>query len=274
MSNEHRTVVVTGANRGIGLATALELARAGFDMVGTARDEDKALELKSSAGDAGVECRTAVLDVTDEAACRAMIDLESPWGLVNNAGYAQTGSMLDVSDEEARVQLETLVLAPARLGRLAARTMLEAGDGGRIVNISSIAAEISSPLLGWYQAAKKALEGISDAMRLELEADGIDVVIVQPGVIATDIWARAREDADRETRYSTTTARWRRATRLIEPYMSSPEAVARTVRRAMVAERPNDRYPVGLDAQLLSRVARFVPVSVTDAATRALLGLR
>ncbi len=111
-------------------------------------------------------------------------------------------------------------------------------------------------------------------MRLELRADGIDVVLVQPGVIETDIWARSRDDADRETRYQTTTARWQMATRVIEPYMSSPEAVARTVRGAMAAEHPNDRYPVGLDAQLLSRIARFVPVSVTDAATRVLLGLR
>ncbi len=271
---EQRTIVVTGANKGIGLAVAVDLAREGFDVVGTVRDPAKADDLRQAAERAGVRCRSAVLDVTDDAAGRDLIDRESPWGLVNNAGYAATGSMLDVSDDEAREQLETLVLAPARLGRLAAKGMLERGGGGRIVNISSIASELSSPLLGWYQAAKSALEAISDAMRIELQADGIDVVLVQPGVIQTEIWDRSREDADRPTRYGAATERWQQLTRLAEPYMSSPDAVARAVRGALQADRPRDRYPVGVDAQVLSRVARFVPVTVTDAATRMLLHLR
>ena len=271
---DQRTIVVTGANKGIGLAIAVDLAREGYDVVGTVRDEAKADHLRGAAERAGVRCRTAVLDVTDEGACRDLVHREAPWGLVNNAGYAATGSMLDVSDDEAREQLETLVLAPARLGRLAAVGMLERGERGRIVNISSIASELSSPLLGWYQAAKSALEAISDAMRLELQGDGIDVVLVQPGVIQTQIWDRSRRDADRPTRYAAATERWQQLTRLAEPYMSSPGAVARTVRGALRAERPRDRYPVGADAQVLTRVARFVPVTVTDTATRLLLNLR
>lgn len=271
---EQRTIIVTGANKGIGLAVAIDLAREGFDVVGTVRDAAKADDLRRAAERAGVRCRTAILDVTDEVACRDLVQRESPWGLVNNAGYAATGSMLDVSDDEAREQLETLVLAPARLGCLAATGMLERGEPGRIVNISSIASELSGPLLGWYQAAKSALEAISDAMRLELQGDGIDVVLVQPGVIQTEIWERSREDADRPTRYGAATERWQQLTRLAEPYMSSPDAVARTVRGAFQAARPRDRYPVGVDAQVLTRVARFVPVPVTDAVTRLLLNLR
>ena len=271
---EQRTIVVTGANKGIGLAVAIDLATVGFDVVGTVRDAAKAEDLTRAADRAGVRCRSAVLDVTDEAACRDLIAREAPWGLVNNAGYAATGSVLDVSDDEAREQLETLVLAPARLGRLAAKGMLERGIQGRIVNISSIASEISGPLLGWYQAAKSALEGISDAMRMELQPDGIQVVLVQPGIIRTEIWERSRDDADRPTRYGAATLRWQQLTRLAEPYMSSPEAVARAVRGAIQADRPQDRYPVGIDAQVLTRVARFVPVTVTDAAARMLLNIR
>jgi NAD(P)-dependent dehydrogenase (short-subunit alcohol dehydrogenase family) len=179
----------------------------------------------------------------------------------------------EVDDDQARAQLETLVLAPMRLGRLAARHMREAGDG-RIVNISSITAEFSSPLLGWYQAAKKALEGVSDAMRLELAADGISVVLVQPGAVQTDIWEDTRDRLPQPTSFGPAATRWSTLTRRLEPYMTSPEAIARTVRGVLTTARPRDRYPVGVDAQVLTRVARFVPVPVTDAATRTLINLR
>jgi NAD(P)-dependent dehydrogenase (short-subunit alcohol dehydrogenase family) len=268
-----RTVVVTGANGGIGLAIVLELARAGFDVVGTVRSEEADAEVRSAAATEGLDVRTALLDVTAEAAGVELVERERPWGLVNNAGFAATGSILDVDDEEARNQMEVLVLAPTRLARTAARGMRGSG-GGRIVNISSIAAEVSSPLLGWYQAAKAALEGISDAMRLELQRDGIDVVLVQPGTIRTGIWEQARNDLGPDSSLAAPADRWSSLTKHLEPFMSSPEAVARAVRTALTTPNPRHRYPVGIDAQLLSRVTRFVPVAVTDVATRALLRLR
>jgi NAD(P)-dependent dehydrogenase (short-subunit alcohol dehydrogenase family) len=268
-----RTVLVTGANGGIGLAITLELARAGFDVVGTVRTDEAAADVRSAAADEGLEVRTAHLDLAEDGAGVALVERERPWAVVNNAGFAAAGSVLDVDDDEARQQLEVLVLGPTRLARTAARRMRDTG-GGRIVNISSIAAEVSSPLLGWYQAAKAALEGISDAMRLELRRDGVEVVLVQPGTIRTGIWDRARDDLGPASSVGHTADRWATLTRRLEPFMSSPEAVARTVRTALTTSRPRHRYPVGLDAQVLSRVTRFVPVAVTDAATRALLHLR
>lgn len=268
-----RTILVTGANGGIGLATCIELARGDFAVVGTVRDDAAAETVRKAAADAGVDVGTEHLDVTDEAACRRVIGGVAPWGLVNNAGYAEAGPVTDIGDDEARAQLETLVLGPARLSRLAATAMCEKGDGGRIVNVSSIAAEISSPLLGWYQGAKRALEGISDAFRLELAGDGIDVVLVQPGMVRTGIWDDARgrlEDDDGQPR---TEHAWASLTKRLEPLMASPEAVARTIRQAFEAGRPRDRYPVGFDAQVLTRVARVVPTAVTDSLTRALLKL-
>lgn len=265
--------MVTGANRGIGLATALEVARAGFDVVGTVRDDEGGAALEAAAAEAGVPVRVAELEVTDEASCRALIEREAPWGLVNNAGYAQSGAMADVTDDEAREQLEVLVLGPARLTRLAVGPMRDAGSG-RIVNISSIAAEVSSPLLGWYQAAKSALEAISDATRMELEGDGIDVVLIQPGVIRTGIWADARDRLDRPGGPARPQRTWQGISARLEPYMSSPEAVARAVRGALTTSRPRDRYPVGLDAQVLSRAGQLLPVAASDLVTRALFRLR
>lgn len=274
MPDRPRTVVVTGANQGIGLATVVELARHGFDVVGTVRGDDQADQLAGAAERAGVTVRTTRLEVTDEADCRRVIDTTRPWGLVNSAGYAATGSVLDVTDDEAREQIETLVIGPARLSRLAARQMRHAGTGGRIVNVSSIVAEISSPMLGWYQASKRALEGMSDALRMEVRADGIDVVLVQPGLVRTDIWRRTRQQLERNTDLRDAYDAWARVTRRITPYMAEPERVSEAIRTALTADRPRDRYPVGTDAQVLTRVARVVPVPVTDAFTRALFRLR
>lgn len=274
MPDAARTVVVTGSNSGIGLATVIELARAGFDVVGTVRGDEQARTVALEAEVAGVEVRTTRLEVTDEADCRRVIDEHRPWGLVNNAGYAAAGAVLDIGDDEARQQLEAMVIGPVRLSRLAAQQLRQAGTGGRIVNVSSIAAEVSSPLLGWYQAAKRALEGVSDALRLELAADDVEVVLVQPGIIRTDIWRDARQRLDRPTQFDRLNETWSRVTRRLTPYMTAPEHVARTIRKALTDEHPSVRYPVGIDAHVLTRVAQVAPAPVTDALTRALFGPR
>ena len=108
------------------------------------------------------------------------------YGLVNNAGYMVTAAVDDVTDKEARTQLETMVVAPIRLARLALPAMREAGDG-RIVNVSSVAGLVTVPLLGWYQACKDALEALSDALRIEVATAGIKVVVVEPACSARNL---------------------------------------------------------------------------------------
>ena len=124
---ETRTVLTTGANSGIGLATALELARRGFRSVGSVRSEEKADVLAKAAAEAGVEVETVLLDVTDAERCRAVMAGLELYGLVNNAGYGVTGAVEDVDDDEARQLLETMVVAPMRLARLALPGMRERG---------------------------------------------------------------------------------------------------------------------------------------------------
>src|SRR2546423_2164605 len=155
-----RTVVVTGANSGIGLVTALELADAGYDVIGTARTEAKAAILHDAAAERGLAVDTVLLDVADaESTAKGFAEIDAltdggPWAVVNNAGLAQAGSIEDVDDDEVRYQLEVNLVAPARIARLVLPGMRERGDG-RIVNISSIAGRMSLPLMGWYCACKR-----------------------------------------------------------------------------------------------------------------------
>ncbi|MET1001868.1 MAG: SDR family NAD(P)-dependent oxidoreductase, partial [Acidimicrobiia bacterium] len=179
-----RTAITTGANSGIGLATVLELARRGFRSVGTVRSEAKGRVVDDAARELDLEVETVLLDVTDAEGCARVIEDYKPYALVNNAGYSITGSIEDVTDAEARAAFETMVLAPMRLARLAIPHMRDR-NGGRIVNVSSIYGRTSTPLTGWYQGAKHALEGLSDALRMEVARDGIRVILVEPGGFRT-----------------------------------------------------------------------------------------
>ena len=269
-----RTVVTTGANSGIGLATVLELARRGFRSVGTVRSAAKGEVVAKAAADAGVEVETALLDVIDPDGCAQIIDEYRPFGLVNNAGYSITGSIEDVNDDEARAALETMVLAPMRLARLAVPHMRERGEG-RIVNLSSIYGRTTTPLTGWYQGAKHALEGLSDALRMEVARDGIKVVLIEPGGFKTGIWEETqREIAKRAgSRYDPAYRRILTNTKLSQPFMGDPVRCAKVVGGALTTRWPRARYLVGYDAQALALWSSLTPTQVKDRIIRAFMSL-
>jgi NAD(P)-dependent dehydrogenase (short-subunit alcohol dehydrogenase family) len=269
-----RTVLTTGANSGIGLATVLELARLGFDSVGSVRSAAKARIVRAAATRAGVRVRTVLLDVTDAGACERVVADLRPFGLVNNAGYSATGAIEDVGDDEARRVVETMVLAPMRLARLAVPHMRAAG-GGRIVNISSIYGVTTTPLTGWYQASKHALEAVSDALRVEVARDGIRVVLIEPGGFRTGIWQEASDEIDRRagSRYRTAYERVETGVRLGQRLMGEPPAVARAIGRALTSPRPRARYLVGRDARAIAVWSRVVPTGIKDRLSRISLGL-
>jgi short-subunit dehydrogenase len=271
-----RAVLVTGANSGIGLATVLELARRGFHAIGSVRSEAKADDVRAAAAEAKVEVETVLLDVTDAEACARVVSQVAPlYGLVNNAGYGGTGAIEDVSDAEARRMLETMVLAPARLARLALPGMRERGDG-RIVNVSSIFGLTTTPLGGWYQACKHALEALSDALRMEVAADGVRVVLVEPGGVRTGIWQEVERSADEhvDSRYARAYRRSATTTQLSQSlFMAAPASVARVIARALESRSPRARILVGADAQALALVERIAPTALKDRVSRLLLGL-
>jgi NAD(P)-dependent dehydrogenase (short-subunit alcohol dehydrogenase family) len=275
-----RSVLVTGANSGIGLATCLELAGAGWDVVGTARSPEKALRVHEAADERGVTLRTVLLDVDDAASCTAAVaEAEALtgglFGLVNNAGFARSGAVEDVTDEQVRAQLETNVVAPMRLAREVLPSMRERGSG-RIINISSVAGRLSTPLLGWYCASKHALEAISDALRIEVEGDGITVSLVEPGMFATDVWSAAQEGGFPTASTDRYAAAYARGESLGNRAQSLPDPVwvARTVRLALGSPVPLARYVIGADAVGGILAQTVLPTRVTDYLKGVSTGLR
>ncbi len=270
-------MVVTGANSGIGLATALELAGAGYDVVGTVRSEDKAKALYDAAIERGVPVQAAILDVADEestakgiAAIEGRSDI---WAVVNNAGFAQAGAVEDVDDEAVRYQLEVNVVAPARIARLVLPGMRDRGEG-RIVNISSVAGRISLPMMGWYCASKHALEAMTDALRMEVADAGIAVTLVEPGSFGTGIWEGARYPENSSASYADAYARAQRTTVAGARLLPDPVWVARTVRLALGSPMPLARYLIGADAVGGVLAERLVPTAVTDLVKGVVSGVR
>jgi NAD(P)-dependent dehydrogenase (short-subunit alcohol dehydrogenase family) len=275
-----KSVVVTGANSGIGLLTCLELARVGFDVVGTARDADKCRVVQDAAAERGLTVLTVQLRVDDADDCgraaREVADLTGggPWGLVNNAGYVQSGAVEDVSDEQARAQLETNVVAPVRLARLFLPAMRARGEG-RIVNVSSIAGRLATPLMGWYCASKHALEGVTDALRMEVQGDGVRVVLVEPGMFGTPIWGAVEKGFPRPTtpRYAAAYAHTE-ALAARSGHLPDPVWVARAVRVALTNPVPLARYLVGIDATTGLLAETLAPTVLTDWVKNVSTGLR
>jgi NAD(P)-dependent dehydrogenase (short-subunit alcohol dehydrogenase family) len=256
-----RAVLVTGCSSGIGRATAERLAAAGFTVYASAR------RLESLGDLAG--CRALQLDVTDDASVRAAVArIEQEEGavgvLVNNAGYSQSGAVESVSLDDARRQFETNVFGLMRLTQLVLPAMRDQ-RWGRIVNVSSMGGELTFPGGGWYHASKHALEALSDALRFELAGFGIDVVVIQPGLIRTRFaeaavgsievgdgpYARFDAAVGAATASAYEGAFGRRLG-------GGPETVAKVIERAVTAKRPRTRYRVTPSARLFITLRRLL----------------
>jgi NAD(P)-dependent dehydrogenase (short-subunit alcohol dehydrogenase family) len=273
-------ILVTGANSGIGLATVLMLASRGWTVYGTVRSEDKADELRrlARAQEVGRRVHGVVLDVSDhEAVVEAWKDLPVFYGVVNNAGYAESGAVEEVTAAQARRQLGINLIAPAVVASCALPGMRRRGQG-RIVMVSSIAGRAAiMPLNAWYHASKFGLEALSDVLRVEVAAFGVKVVIVEPGFFRTNIELRAREKSGsrrrRDSPYAAAYERMDRLLDLVERVAPKPDAVARAIATALESRRPRRRYVVGLDALATVATQAFTPREITDFAMQLVGGL-
>jgi short-subunit dehydrogenase len=256
------------------LAIALEVARQGLRSVGSVRSAAKAKTVAKAAADAGVEVETVRLDVTDSRRCAEVIEELQPDDLVNNAGYALTGAIEDVDDDEARAILETMVVAPMRLARLVLPHMREQGRG-TIVNMSSMLGLSTVPLNGWYCATKYALESLTDALRMEVAGSGIRVVLIEPGVFATNLVDDVERDVAKRSgsRYDDVYRRTQASLKRARPLAGDPKRVAQVTVAALMSRQPRPRYLIGIDAQLMTLTQRMVPTRVRDFVTRRTIGL-
>jgi NAD(P)-dependent dehydrogenase (short-subunit alcohol dehydrogenase family) len=184
VSEPSKAVLITGCSSGIGQATALRLARSGWTVYATARHVESLAPLREAG------CHSLTLDVTDERSMRAAVDeIERTEGavgvLVNNAGYSQSGAIETVPLDAVRRQFETNIFGLVGLTQLVLPKM-RAQRWGKIVNVGSMGGRLSFPGAGHYHATKHALEAISDALRFELRGFGIDVILLEPGLITTE----------------------------------------------------------------------------------------
>jgi len=188
---DKQIVVVTGASRGIGRSIALELARQGATVIGTATSESGADAISAALKEAGVQGRGAVLNVTDAAATEAFIDgVVKEFGglnvLVNNAGITRDQLAMRMKDEEFDAVIDTNLRAVFRLSRAVLRPMMKA-RGGRIINITSVVASSGNPGQANYAAAKAGVAGMTRALAREIGSRGITVNCIAPGFIDTDM---------------------------------------------------------------------------------------
>lgn len=263
-----KATLITGCSSGIGRACALRLVKAGWPVYATARRPESLAEL----AEAG--CKTLALDVTDEGSMQAAVrEIEAEHGavgvLVNNAGYSQSGAVESVPMAKVRAQFETNVFGLLRLTQLALPGMRRQG-WGRIVLMGSMGGKLVFPGGGIYHATKYALEALADALRFEVKGFGIDVALLEPGLIRTGFSDTVHEkmadlldapDSDPYARFHAEVARLTSSSYesgLTAKLAGGPDDVARAVEHAITAAKPKARYPVTASAHLFIRLRRWL----------------
>ena len=250
--------VVTGSSGGIGLATALALARNGYLTYATMRNLAKQDSIQSVADKQHLPIRTVQLDVTDENSVKNAIQLIlSESGridvLVNNAGYGLTGAFEDIGMDEIKSLYETNVFGVIRVTQAVLPIMRKQGSG-RIINISSGAGRIGYPGGSAYVSSKFALEGLSESMAFEVEQFGIRTVLVEPGFIRTnfaDNIVTAKKAEDPNSPYSQMMMQMKSSSHVRRMIENAPDAdlVASAIVEAATAKEPNLRYLAGKDVE-------------------------
>jgi NAD(P)-dependent dehydrogenase (short-subunit alcohol dehydrogenase family) len=277
MSQPSKAVLITGCSSGIGRATALRLSRSGWGVYASARRLETIADLK----DAG--CHTLALDVTDEESMRAAVDaVEQAEGavgvLVNNAGYSQSGAIETVPLDAVRRQFETNVFGLVRLTQMVLPRM-RSQHWGKIVNLGSVGGRVVFPGGGQYHATKHALEAISDALRFELRGLGIDVILLEPGLITTEFGEAATASMtdvtssqdDPYARFNATVGAVTKGaydSPLIRLIGAGPERIAKVIERSITRRHPPARVTITPSAKIPIALRRLLSDRAWDAAMR------
>jgi NAD(P)-dependent dehydrogenase (short-subunit alcohol dehydrogenase family) len=278
-----QSVVITGASTGIGWATAKLLLDRGFRVFGSVRKQADADRLK---GEFGANFIPLLFDVTDEAAVlaaarevRAALGGETLFGLVNNAGIAVAGPVLELAADEFRRQMDVNVIGPIiatqAFGPLLGADSSLKGKPGRIVMISSVAGKNGNPLMSAYSASKHAIEGLSEGLRREMMLFGIDVIIVAPGAVKTPIWAKADEvdiSTYQNSPFLPALERIRKFILKLGENGLPPENIAERIFQALTAASPKVRYQITPDP-MRHLITAVLPKRTVDKIIAKRLGL-
>lgn len=282
MTTTHqKSVLITGTSSGIGHASALRLAKAGFRVFAGVRKPADAQALRAE----HPAIESISLDVTDAASiASARAELEGKLGgldgLVNNAGVGLVGPIEHVPLDELRRHFEVNVFGQIAVTQALLPLIRRAR--GRIVNMGSVGGHITMPFGGVLCGAKSAFGAMNDALRLELRPFGIHVSIIEPGAIHTPAVDKTLGDIERviaalpsegQTDYASTLRAFNRRAYDREVHGSPPEVVADAVHHALTARRPRSRYPVGRDARLLVTMPRLLPDRLLDQLRIRIFGL-
>ena len=278
------SVLITGATDGLGRAAAIYLADNGYRVFAAGRSAAKRISLDCQAQDQRLPMEALELDVADEASARRAVArvLERAGKLdvlINNAGIAYVAAMEEIRLDDFRRQYETNVFGVVRMIQAALPSMRERRSG-RIINMSSIAGKVASPLMGPYASSKFALEGLSDSLRLELSGFGIHVVLIEPGIIHTNMqnaskelsaeYAAGVEQSPYAAVYRGFRNSWKKSS---SEARSTPEDCARVILQALRETPPRPRYTVTDRAKYGALAKRFLTDRFLDRRILHAMGL-
>jgi NAD(P)-dependent dehydrogenase (short-subunit alcohol dehydrogenase family) len=273
------TVLITGAGRGIGRATALRLAESGWDVIAGVRNDRDAEALVDASPDG---LRPVRLDITSAADLAALPDVLPPAldAVVNNAGVVLGGPVEALRLDDLRHQFEVNLVGQVAVTQ-AVLPRLRAAHG-RIVFVSSVSGRVSTPMTGAYNSSKFAIEGLADALRMELRPWRVAVSLVEPAQTDTDMWRDAEivlEDTiaslgpEHRALYAKHIKGMRRMIKLSQRIATPPSGAAATIERALTARRPRARYVVGAAPRVQVVLTGLTPTPVLDAALRRVTGI-
>jgi short-subunit dehydrogenase len=271
-----KTALVTGTSSGIGLWTAIELAKRGWKVYGTTRTEERKKIMLECTKEAGVEVCAKFLDITSpENPERVASEIIKEEGgidlLVNNAGAGLGGFLYDTKLEDFYSQLEVSFFGTLRMTKAVLPNMVSL-KRGKIITVSSISGIVALPGLSAYAAAKFALEGLMESLRHELFDVGIDVVLIEPGVYKTDIYSRNRIDSS----FQTTDSPFKRKYKQLEAFADNqvarhgrdPREVASVIAKIAERKKTKLRNIVGSDAKMEYLLKKLLPQRMFEAVMR------
>lgn len=279
-----RIALITGGTDGLGRAAAVMLAERGYRVFAGGRNAERISALQQFANERKLPLTAMELDVCDDVSVdRAVAEIEKSAGtvdvLVNNAGIAIAAVMEEITLADLHKQFETNYFGPVRMSQRVLPGMRRKLSG-RIINMSSIAGKLTSPLFGPYSSSKHAVEAISDAMRMELYPFGIQVVLIEPGYIPTSmnrnagelssVYAKGAEQSPYKSVYQGFLKSWGKTTKSSH---YTPEDCARVVVRAIEDDPPRARYPVTREAKIGILLRRLLSDRAMDRQVRKTMGI-